>query len=106
MVTTTAPVACRATFPVSRVTVSLPYWNVLLTILNIYFSCSCETRATLQTLTSIQESLSYSRHPTDVVSLAAQAQTLDQRCIAIHILALEVVKQLAAAIYHANQTTT
>src|SRR5579863_10243435 len=83
MVTRTAPSAWRAISPVSSVTVWSPYWKLLRYTVTWKPSCSAVSGRS-----------------------AAQAETLDERLVALLIRLLEVIQQLAALVHHLQQPTT
>src|SRR5688500_7671833 len=128
----TAPPAWRAISPVSRVTVWLPYWKLLVIFAtwNVpWMSCfrltgrsPCPVRVAVEPGgrgVSFQRGLFQARlfqvcksrprriaAPRSGYCLATQAQFLDQGLVALVVLALQVVEQAATTVDHHQQAAT
>src|SRR5690625_6945995 len=102
-VTSTAPDAWRAISPVSSVTVCGPYWNDLVTLLNIRrypynTKKPCAPRASQRTRLVVMRSRAR--------ALLAQTELFDQVAVRIRITVFQVIKKLATTADHAQQTAT
>src|SRR3546814_1293404 len=89
--TMTAPPAWRAISPVSSVTSWLPYWKVLVIFATLGIPWKVKTKPR-----RIAAPRSWYRS-------ATQAQLLDQRLVALGILAVQVVEQAATTVDHHQQ---